>query len=125
MTKPQENSGLDLATAILEWLPGEFIPEWVISTSKTSNEEFKKLWPNINPGVLTIGTINGYGWILRIYVDRVESFQILPWGGEGTEERPLMAADPEFFEKLETLMHLIEDYRMKQRVQWRKEQHEA
>lgn len=105
----------DLADAIQEWLPSEFTREWTLSTKKSSNEEFRSLWPDIDPNVMSLGTLSGWGWILQIYVDRVESFQVLPWGGEGTEANPLMAADPKFFEKLELLMHLIEDYRVRER----------
>lgn len=121
MTKQQGKSGLDLADAIDDWLPAEYKHEWIVSTKRISNEEFKKLWPGIEPAVMSLGTLSGWGWILTIYRDRIESFQILPWGGEGSEENPLMAADPEFFAKLETLMHLIEDYRVRERVQRRKD----
>lgn len=117
---PQGNPSLDLAAAIEEWLPSEFPNEWVISTKKVNNEEFKKLWPNIDPAVLSIGTLNGWGWILNIYNDRVVSFQVLPWNNsDGSEQRPLMAADPKFFEKLAILMHCIEDYRVRELAQRR------
>lgn len=112
MTKPQEKYGPDLADAINEWLPVNYKSEWTLSTKRTSNEDLLKLWPGIEPAVMSIGILSGWGWLLQIYHDRIESFQVLPWDGEGSEERPLMAADPEFFQKLETLMHLIENYRL-------------
>lgn len=110
-----KNSGSDLATIIWEWLPSAFQREWSVATNSVSNEEFKKYWPGIDPNIRHIGTLNGIGWILFIHQDHVESFQDLPWGGEGSHERPLKAADPEFFNKLETLLHLIEDYRIRER----------
>lgn len=111
----------NLADAIREWLPAEYQGEWYISTNSISNEEFKKMWPNINPDCLYIGQLNGWGWILNIYQDRVEAFQDFPWGGEGTEKQPLMAADPDFFRKLDEIMECIIEYRNRERIQRRKE----
>ena len=114
----------DLADAIQGWLLQYSCRrlgshEWILSTKRTDNKEFKQMYPNIDPAVLSIGTLSGWGWILQIYPNRIESFQVLPWGGDASEEYPLMAADPQFFEKLETLMHLIEDYRIRERAQRR------
>lgn len=120
-TSSASNSGPDLAEAIEVWLAGmkEYNGEWYVSTSRVSNEEFSKMWPMINPDSLRIGTLSGMGWILKIYHNRIEAFQDFPWGGSGTEKQPLMAADPQFFEKLDTIMERIYDYRIRERVKRR------
>jgi hypothetical protein len=118
MTKPQENSGPDLADAIRAWLQEDnqrdYRDDWYVSTNRMSNDEFKQLWPTLNPNVMHIGTLNGWGWIINIYNNRIETFQDLPWGGIGTEKQPLMAADPDFFRKLDEIIECIIEYRTRE-----------
>ena len=107
----------NLADVIKEWLPEEYSNEWYVSSKRVSNEEFKQLWPNIDTKNFSIGQLGGWGWILNIYEDRIETFQDLPWGGVGTSKQPLMAADPAFFRKLDELMECIIEYRNRERIQ--------